>query len=1346
MTVRRIEETLGILKTTVDRIMREHLGLRKLSARWVLKLLTPDQKAVRRKLFPDNLALFEANPEEFKAKTVPSAGKVMVTVFWDSEGVLLLDFLNKGQTITGNYYANLVEQLRGAIKEKRRGMLSRKVVYHQDNAPSHRSLQARATIYDSGFEFLPHAPYDLKWRAVGRMEAGQSQVEVAKWLNVNKSVVSKIWKQFIETGTIKRKEGSGRKRKTAASEDRYLVVTAKRHREMTAIQLSNELSSATGTRISRQTFYRRLHEGFLYARRPMVFWAGISSSRRTPFHIFSGGTLTAQRYRDEILEPYLRPYRDQIGHNSILMDGNARPHRARLVNEYLQSENIRRMDWPDRSPDLNPIKHVWDALGRHIGARHPSPRTLVELRTALLEEWGLLPLDLLQSLVNSMRARCETLIAVRGDHTPYWYLISLRSGTLALGWIKGERHMPFAVPMIWREPKDHSSDCYFCLTKTTGITSKSRHTVEYPDLPSAMRPVPHSDILPVPQPPENVIFSDDDSDRREQQWDDTNFEAGALSEPHLLTQGDLNDLVRDLDLSKKQSELLGSRLKGWNLLHKGTKVCFFRKRQDEFQDFYSQENDLVYCNDVVSLMEALGHDHDTEEWRLFIDSSKISMKAVLLHNGNKFPSVPIAHASNMIETYENMKLLLKKIEYERYGWKICSDLKVNFVKAMDRNASGFAYLKQKFSSISEAKIKEGIFVGPQIRELQQDGNFQNSLNEVEAAAWNSFRNVCKNFLGSVKVENYRDIVNDLLLSYKALGCNISLKIHFLPSHLDFFPDNLGAVSDEHGERFHQDISSMEKRYQVSFDINVNLDITNNQQKSTWKFSEKKADWSLFSNTISKQEVRRLENDIKKVEKETDIDMVVDRLTDIILEAAYQSLEVKSSNFTFDTGIKWWNKELEQKKKYFHYVRNLYFHHKAISVNEYKSVRNKYKNSIRKAKRNSWRDFIEENGSNNPFGNAYRTLKKLSSSNQQKGLPIIEQAPVDSKESLIKDLIDELIPDDTTISDTAHHISIRNYTPNFTNSNSCNIHKKEIDEIIDKINRKVTCHHARCRELEDALAEKDALIDALRSHLDYVVQLLDQKVSTRSIGVSANFKVSTRSVGVRTSKKNKCTSGTASEIPRSEGQLKVEVPIIPTEPLYQASADFDNVPKKPGFLKRAKQCLIKLPGLRRSKAHDGTTKDAKKYDAMNKELDKKLKEMCKMTAETKALHSVMKTLKAKQKKNEGKSKRKGHAGSKYISSLNEKELKIKVDKLNSQFNVLQDHRNALQEVALKKDILNQDLELKKCDMNEKEIEEKYENIRLQTHLEAIIQIEYGTTLIDLVKTLQSLIALVKCFRK
>ncbi|UYV75024.1 hypothetical protein LAZ67_12002131 [Cordylochernes scorpioides] len=163
MTVRQIEETLGIPKTTVDRIMREHLGLRKLSARSVPKLLTPDQKAVWRKLSSDNLALFEANPEEF-VNIFGTMDKTWALHFAPESKQQFMqwthsDFLNKGQTITGNYYSNLVKQLREPIKEKRRGKLSRKIVYHQDNAPSHRSLQAMAAIYDSGFELLPHAPY-----------------------------------------------------------------------------------------------------------------------------------------------------------------------------------------------------------------------------------------------------------------------------------------------------------------------------------------------------------------------------------------------------------------------------------------------------------------------------------------------------------------------------------------------------------------------------------------------------------------------------------------------------------------------------------------------------------------------------------------------------------------------------------------------------------------------------------------------------------------------------------------------------------------------------------------------------------------------------------------------------------------------------------------------------------------------------------------------------------------------------------------------------------------------------------------------------------------------------------
>ena len=75
-------------------------------------------------------------------------------------------------------------------------------------------------------------------------------------------------------------------------------------------------------------------------------------------------------------------------------------------------------------------------------------------------------------------------------------------------------------------------------------------------------------------------------------------------------------------------------------------------------------------------MEVLGHEFNPDPWRLFIDSSKVSLKVALLHNGNKFPSVPLAHAANLKESFESMKLLLGKIKYDEFKWKLCGDLKV----------------------------------------------------------------------------------------------------------------------------------------------------------------------------------------------------------------------------------------------------------------------------------------------------------------------------------------------------------------------------------------------------------------------------------------------------------------------------------------------------------------------------------------------------------------------------------------------------------------------------------------------------------------------------------------------
>jgi len=135
----------------------------------------------------------------------------------------------------------------------------------------------------------------------------------------------------------------------------------------------------------------------------------------------------------------------------------------------------------------------------------------------------------------------------------------------------------------------------------------------------------------------------------------------------------------------------------------------------------------------------------------------------------------------------------------------------NFVNGMAKTSRGFKYVRNKFPNVSGTKNKEVIFTGPQIRELMQDKQFNEDLNETERTVWLSLKRICKDSLGNHKVANYQDVVQDLLTSY--MGCNMSLKIHFLGSHLDFFPESLGKVSDKPGGKFHQDIMAMEKHYQ-----------------------------------------------------------------------------------------------------------------------------------------------------------------------------------------------------------------------------------------------------------------------------------------------------------------------------------------------------------------------------------------------------------------------------------------------------------------------------------------------------------------------------------------------------
>ena len=135
-----------------------------------------------------------------------------------------------------------------------------------------------------------------------------------------------------------------------------------------------------------------------------------------------------------------------------------------------------------------------------------------------------------------------------------------------------------------------------------------------------------------------------------------------------------------------------------------------------------------------------------------------------------------------------------------------------FVKAMDKQGDCFDYIRRTFAVLSEDKVKAGISDGSQIRNLIKEANFVLSMNEIEATAWNAFVEVVTKFLGNIKHDTYVDIVQNFIQSVHALGCNMSIKIYFVFNHLKSFPENLGDVSDEQGERFHQVINTMEERY------------------------------------------------------------------------------------------------------------------------------------------------------------------------------------------------------------------------------------------------------------------------------------------------------------------------------------------------------------------------------------------------------------------------------------------------------------------------------------------------------------------------------------------------------
>ncbi|GFT48735.1 transposable element Tcb2 transposase [Trichonephila clavipes] len=312
----------------------------------------------------------------------------------------------------------------------------------------------------------------MRGRVIGKIEERRKITDVAREFDIAHSVVSQLWKSFKTTGMCSRRHGevvlevhyssSGGKsvscclrkadlpknccqtfegRRTIRTRPVVCVPLNRQHRTA-RLQWCREHHNWTEqdwacsdeSRFSRSSDCRRqliwresgtayrpenIQEKDRYPTCSIMVWAGIMINGRTRQHVVANGTMTGQRYIDEVLLPHVRLFRGAVRDKFVFMDDNATCHRTLAVQDCLDSEGIQRLVLPARSPDLNPIENVWDALGRQVAGRNYPPTNKNTLIRALTEEWDKLPHHLLDNVVQSMVRRVKCCITLHGGHIPY---------------------------------------------------------------------------------------------------------------------------------------------------------------------------------------------------------------------------------------------------------------------------------------------------------------------------------------------------------------------------------------------------------------------------------------------------------------------------------------------------------------------------------------------------------------------------------------------------------------------------------------------------------------------------------------------------------------------------------------------------------------------------------------------------------------------------------------------------------------------------------------------------------------------------------------------------------------